>query len=76
MAASRCFMFIYFLLPHWVPATWRRRAQTSMRAEFPEAVKRKQHKDSDPREHKKCYAPNGLKLRHSASKVAIGKAIP
>ena len=23
MAASKCFMFMYFLLPHWVPATWR-----------------------------------------------------
>ena len=34
-AAFRCFMFMYFLLPHWVPATWRNRAQTSMRAEFP-----------------------------------------
>ena len=34
-AASRCLMFIYFLLPHWVPATWRRRAQTSIRAELP-----------------------------------------
>ena len=33
-AASRCFMFMYFLLPHWVPATWRSRAQTSMRAEL------------------------------------------
>ena len=33
--ASRCFMFIYFLLPHWVPATWRSRAQTGMNAEFP-----------------------------------------
>ena len=26
---------MYFLLPHWVPATWRSRAQTSIRAEFP-----------------------------------------
>ena len=26
---------MYFLLPHWVPATWRRRAQTSIRAELP-----------------------------------------
>lgn len=34
-AASMCFMFMYFLLPYWVPATWRNRAQTSMRAEFP-----------------------------------------
>ena len=34
-ASSRCFMFMYFLLPHWVPATWRSRAQTSMRAELP-----------------------------------------
>ena len=34
-ATSRCFMFMYFLLPHWVPATWRSRAQTSMRAELP-----------------------------------------
>ena len=33
--ASRRFMFKYFLLPHWVPATWRRRAQTSIRAELP-----------------------------------------
>ena len=35
MAASRCFIFMYFLLPHWVPATWRSRAQTSIRAELP-----------------------------------------
>ena len=28
-------MFIYFLLPHWVPATWRSLAQTSIRAELP-----------------------------------------
>ena len=34
-AASRCFMFMYFLFPHWVPATCRSRAQTSMRAELP-----------------------------------------
>ena len=34
-AASRCFMFMYFLVPHWVPAIWRSRAQTSMRAELP-----------------------------------------
>ena len=34
-AASKCFMFMYFLLPHWVPATWRSRAQTSIRAELP-----------------------------------------
>ena len=27
-AASKCFMFMYFLLPHWVPATWRSPAQT------------------------------------------------
>ena len=33
--ASRWFMFKYFLLPHWVPATWRRRAQMSIRAELP-----------------------------------------
>ena len=33
--ASRCFMFMCFLFPHWVPATWRRRAQTSIRAELP-----------------------------------------
>ena len=26
---------MYFLLPHWVPATWRSRAQTSIRAELP-----------------------------------------
>ena len=25
--ASRCLMFMYFLLPHWVPATWRRQAE-------------------------------------------------
>ena len=30
-AASRCFMFMCILLPHWGPATWRSRAQTSMR---------------------------------------------
>ncbi len=35
MATSRCFMFMYFLLPHWVPATWRSRAQTNIRAELP-----------------------------------------
>ena len=35
MTASKCFMFMYFLLPHWVPATWRSLAQTSIRAEFP-----------------------------------------
>ena len=34
-AASKCFMFMYFLLPHWVPATWRSLAQTIIRAEFP-----------------------------------------
>ena len=28
-------MFMYFLLPHSVPATWRSLAQTSMRAELP-----------------------------------------
>ena len=28
-------MLMYFLLPHWVPATWRSLAQTSMRAELP-----------------------------------------
>ena len=35
MTASKCFMFMYFLLPHWVPATWRSRAQPSIRAELP-----------------------------------------
>ena len=34
-AASKCFMFMYFLQPHWVPAAWRSRAQTSIRAELP-----------------------------------------
>ena len=34
-AASKCFMIMYFLQPHWVPATWRSRAQTSIRAELP-----------------------------------------
>ena len=33
--ASRCFMFIYFLLSHWVPATCHSRAQTSIKAELP-----------------------------------------
>ena len=28
-------MFMYFLLPHWGPATWRNWAQASMRAELP-----------------------------------------
>ena len=28
-------MFMYFLLPHWVPATWRNLAQASISAEFP-----------------------------------------
>ena len=32
MAVSRCFMFMYFLLPRWVPDKWSSRAQTSMRA--------------------------------------------
>ena len=27
-------MFMYFLQPHWVPATWRSLAQTSIRAEL------------------------------------------
>ena len=31
-----------FLQPHWVPATWRSRAQTSIRAEFPSG-ERPQH---------------------------------
>ena len=35
MAASKCFMFMYFLQPYWVPATWRSLAQTSIKAEFP-----------------------------------------
>ena len=35
MAASRCFIFKYFLLTHCVPATWRSWAQISIRAEFP-----------------------------------------
>lgn len=35
MAASRCVMFMYFLLPHWVPAAWCRRAQTRIRVEMP-----------------------------------------
>ena len=35
MVASKCFMFMYFLQPHCVPATWRSLAQTSIRAEFP-----------------------------------------
>ena len=26
---------MYFLQPHWVPATWRSFAQTSIRAELP-----------------------------------------
>ena len=34
-AASKCFIFMYFLLPHWVCAAWRSFAQTSIRAEFP-----------------------------------------
>ena len=29
MTASRRFVFIGFLLPHWVPAAWRSRAQNS-----------------------------------------------
>ena len=37
-AASRCLMFIYFLLPHWVPATWRRRAQTSISQDIEEKI--------------------------------------
>ena len=34
-AAFKCFIFMYFLLPHWVSVTWRSLAQTSIRAEFP-----------------------------------------
>ena len=34
-AVSKCFIFMYFLLPHWVLATWRSRAQTSIKAELP-----------------------------------------
>ena len=34
-AASRRFIFMYFLLPYWVPATWRGRAQASIRAALP-----------------------------------------
>ena len=34
-AVFKCFMFISFLLPHCVLATWRSRAQTSIRAELP-----------------------------------------
>ena len=34
-AAPRCFIFMYFLLPYWVPATWWSRVQTSIWAEFP-----------------------------------------
>ena len=33
--SSRRFMFMYFLHPHWVPATWRSRAHTNINAEFP-----------------------------------------
>lgn len=33
--ASRGFIFMCFLLPHWVPATCRSWAQTSIKAEFP-----------------------------------------
>ena len=29
MTASRRFVFIGFLLPHWVPAAWRSREQNS-----------------------------------------------
>lgn len=32
--ASKCRIFIYFLLPHWVPAAYRSLAQTSISAEF------------------------------------------
>lgn len=32
---SGCCKFIYFLLPHWVPATWRSRAHTGTSAAFP-----------------------------------------
>jgi len=34
-AASKCFMLMYFLLLHRVPATWRSLAQTGIRAELP-----------------------------------------
>jgi IS30 family transposase len=46
--------------------------------ELPEAMKRKRHKDSKPREHKKRLrhrtSPSGLRLRLCASRKAIGKA--
>ena len=54
MTASKCFMFMYFLLPHWVPATWRSRAQTSIRAELPSGnvpttrVRRPPHTEQPP----------------------------
>lgn len=32
---SRCFMFMYFFEPHWVPATCRSQAHTSINAELP-----------------------------------------
>lgn len=41
-AASRRFIFMYFLLPHWVPTTWRSRTQTNMRAELPSGKLRHQ----------------------------------
>ena len=34
-AAHRSSMFVYFLLPHWVPATWCSHAQTRILVEFP-----------------------------------------
>lgn len=32
--ASRCFMFMYCLLPYWILTTWCRQEQTSIRAEL------------------------------------------
>lgn len=34
-AASRCFIFMYFFLPRWLPDRWRSQAQNSMKTELP-----------------------------------------
>ena len=67
MTASKCFMFMYFLQPHWVPATWRSRAQTSIRAELPSG-------NVPSREKAKAVVAElrAMKLKEAAKKVEDG----
>ena len=34
-SAPKRFLLVHFLLPHWAPGTWRRRAKISISAELP-----------------------------------------